>query len=62
MVKSMIDVPELIAKSEDGDFLRELIHDAAERLMDDAEHDVLAYMAFDGELRRKLHSTTRRRG
>ena len=25
--------------------------------MDEAEHDVLAYMAFDGELRRKLHST-----
>ncbi len=34
MTKSMIDLPELIAKSEDGDFLRDLIRDAAERLMD----------------------------
>jgi len=34
MTKNMIDLPELIAKSEDGDFLRELIRDAAERLMD----------------------------
>lgn len=25
--------------------------------MDDAEHDVLAYMAFDESLRSKLHST-----
>jgi len=34
LTKSMIDLPELIAKSEDGDFLRDLIRDAAERLMD----------------------------
>lgn len=34
MTKGMIDLPELIAKSEDGDFLRDLIRDAAERLMD----------------------------
>jgi transposase-like protein len=25
--------------------------------MDEAEHDVLAYMAYDGKLRSKLHST-----
>ena len=30
----MIGVPEPVAKSEDADFLRELIQDAAERLMD----------------------------
>ena len=34
MTRSMIDLPELIAKSEDGDFLRDLIRDATERLMD----------------------------
>ena len=34
MTKGMIDLPELIAKSEDGDFLHDLIRDAAERLMD----------------------------
>ncbi len=39
-----------------ADGLRDRFPDVA-TLMDDAEHDVLAYMAFDGELRRKLHST-----
>ena len=32
------------------------LRDVAE-LMDEAEHDVLAYMAFDESLRSKLHST-----
>ena len=36
--------------------LRERFRDVAE-LMDEAEHDVLAYMAFDESLRSKLHST-----
>ena len=36
--------------------LRERFRDVAE-LMDGAEHDVLAYMAFDESLRSKLHST-----
>jgi transposase-like protein len=39
-----------------ADSLRERYRDVAE-LMDDAEHDVLAYMAFDESLRSKLHST-----
>lgn len=39
-----------------ADGLRDRFPDVA-TLMDDAEHDVLAYMAFDSELRRKLHST-----
>lgn len=30
----MIDLPSVIAKSDDADFLRELIQDAAQRLMD----------------------------
>ena len=30
----MIDLPELIAKSEDRDLMRDLIRDAAARLMD----------------------------
>jgi len=34
MTETMIDVPEAIAKSDDADFLRELIQDAAQRLMD----------------------------
>ena len=34
MTESMIDLPEAIAKSDDADFLRELIQDAAQRLMD----------------------------
>jgi len=34
MTESMIDVPGVIAKSEDADFLRELIQDAAQRLME----------------------------
>ena len=38
-----------------ADSLRERFRDAAE-LMDDAEYDVLAYMAFDESLRSKLHS------
>jgi len=39
-----------------ADSLRERFRDVAE-LMDEAEHDVLAYMAFDESLRAKLHST-----
>ena len=39
-----------------ADSLRERFRDVAE-LMDEAEHDVLAYMAFDENLRSKLHST-----
>ena len=39
-----------------ADSLRERFRDVAE-LMDVAEHDVLAYMAFDESLRSKLHST-----
>ena len=34
MTETMIDLPEAIAKSDDADFLRELIQDAAQRLMD----------------------------
>ena len=34
MTETMIDLPEVIAKSDDTDFLRELIQDAAQRLMD----------------------------
>ena len=34
MTETMIDLPEAIAKSDDTDFLRELIRDAAQRLMD----------------------------
>ena len=36
--------------------LRDRFRDVAE-LLDEAEHDVLAYMAFDESLRSKLHST-----
>ena len=39
-----------------ADNLRDRFRDVAE-LMDEAEHDVLAYMAFDESLRSKLHST-----
>jgi transposase-like protein len=39
-----------------ADNLRERFRDVAE-LMDEAEHDVLAYMTFDESLRSKLHST-----
>lgn len=39
-----------------ADNLRDRYRDVAE-LMDEAEHDVLAYMAFDESLRSKLHST-----
>ncbi len=39
-----------------ADSLRDRFRDVAE-LMDGAEHDVLAYMAFDESLRSKLHST-----
>ncbi|RFU14507.1 IS256 family transposase [Rhodobacteraceae bacterium W635] len=39
-----------------ADSLRERFRDVAE-LMDEAEHDVLAYMTFDKSLRSKLHST-----
>ena len=39
-----------------ADNLRERFRDLAE-LMDEAEHDVLAYMAFVESLRSKLHST-----
>ena len=39
-----------------ADSLRDRFRDVAE-LMDAAEHDVLAYMAFDESLRSKLHST-----
>lgn len=34
MTETMIDLPNVIAKSDDADFLRELIQDAAQRLMD----------------------------
>ena len=34
MTETMIDLPEVIAKSDDTHFLRELIQDAAQRLMD----------------------------
>ena len=34
MTETMIDLPGVIAKSDDTDFLRELIQDAAQRLMD----------------------------
>jgi len=34
MTDTMIDLPGVIAKSDDADFLRELIQDAAQRLMD----------------------------
>ena len=34
MTENMIDLPGMIAKSDDADFLRELIQDAAQRLMD----------------------------
>jgi transposase-like protein len=34
MTETMIDLPSVIAKSDDADFLRELIQDAAQRLMD----------------------------
>jgi len=34
MTETMIDLPGVIAKSDDAEFLRELIRDAAERLMD----------------------------
>jgi len=33
MTETMIDLPSVIAKSDDADFLRELIQDAAQRLM-----------------------------
>jgi len=39
-----------------ADNLRDRFRDVAE-LMDEAEQDVLAYMAFDESLRSKLHST-----
>jgi len=35
MTDTMIDLPEAIAKSDDADFLRELIQDAAQRLAED---------------------------
>lgn len=34
MTDTMINLPETIAKSDDADFLRELIQDAAQRLME----------------------------
>jgi hypothetical protein len=34
MTETMIDLPSVIAKSDDADFLRELIQDAAQRLME----------------------------
>ena len=34
MTETMIDLPGVIAKSDDTDFLRELIQDAAQRLME----------------------------
>lgn len=34
MTDTMIDVPGVIAKTDDADFLRELIQDAARRLME----------------------------
>jgi len=34
MTETMIDLPGVIAKSDDADFLRELIEDAAQRVMD----------------------------
>lgn len=39
-----------------ADSLRDRFRDVA-ALMDEAEHDVLAYMAYDESLRSKLHST-----
>ena len=42
--------------SEVADKLRERFPDVA-RLMDEAEHGVLAYMAFERDLRTKIHST-----
>lgn len=33
MTETMIDLPDVIAKSDDADFLRDLIQDAAQRLM-----------------------------
>ena len=39
-----------------ADNLRDRFRDVAER-MDEAEHDILAYMAFDESLRAKLHGT-----
>lgn len=39
-----------------ADNLRDRFRDVAE-LMDEAEHELLAYMAFDESLRSKLHST-----
>ena len=34
MTETMIDLPGMIAKSDDADFLRDLIQDAAQRLME----------------------------
>ena len=34
MTETMIDLPGVIAKSDDADFLRDLIQDAAQRLME----------------------------
>lgn len=34
MTETMIDLPSVIAKSDDTDFLRDLIQDAAQQLMD----------------------------
>ncbi len=34
MTDTMVDLPGVIAKSDDADFLRELIQDAAQRLME----------------------------
>ena len=34
MTETMIDLPGVIAKSDDTDFLRELVQDAAQRLME----------------------------
>lgn len=34
MTETMVDLPSVIAKSDDTDFLRDLIQDAAQRLMD----------------------------
>ena len=34
MTETKIDLPGVVAKSDDADFLRELIQDAAQRLMD----------------------------
>jgi len=73
MTETMIDLPGVIAKSDDTDFLRELVQDAAQRLMDievaavcgaghgerspERENQRNGYMAFDESLRSKLHST-----